>query len=359
MSNENGVIQQSPLLPPNAPTITETDRARIYAIIGKELNNILNGPASYYPDSVKKDSVDLTSELQSFIGAVTSLKGVVNDPTGILESAVRDLNEFASTFKNRTSDDVEAMWNNEDDKRDQRIRLPDSIAPTTEDHNIIYVDPNPDPFFPPPNPVAPRKERSVSSGSPSAVATNSIGANAYQQSSSADANTTRYLRGRVMGKSDPGVPVAPMSMPLAGPLSLNDAYLEYRRRLDAGQPQASAVDTEAAAAPLAGRPEASVFDRAAPAAPFVAPNNPFFPDRFGSYGGRAGSGPSSADAGAPLAPYMTTSLPQPARPLGLFSGQPIPNYPVGPPIFGVDDRSEAFRKDAQDWSDRVVRPYLD
>ena len=69
MSNDNGRIESAPPLPPNSPTITEADRARVYEMIGKELDNILNGSASYYPDSGKKNPYELMSELQSFIAA--------------------------------------------------------------------------------------------------------------------------------------------------------------------------------------------------------------------------------------------------------------------------------------------------
>ena len=55
MANGNGFVQRAPLPPLNSPTITEADRARVYGVIGKELNNILNGATSYHSDSVKKE----------------------------------------------------------------------------------------------------------------------------------------------------------------------------------------------------------------------------------------------------------------------------------------------------------------
>ena len=91
----------------------------------------------------------------------------------------------------------------------------------------------------------------------------------------------------------PAAPAAPQ-----GPLTLNEAYLEYRKRLDASQLSASAFDTSAPAAPRnpssialapddggplslmeayqqyrrrldASQPPASAFDAGAPAAPLV------------------------------------------------------------------------------------------
>jgi hypothetical protein len=166
MANGNGFVQRAPLPPLNSPTITEADRARVYGVIGNELNNILNGPTAHYADSVKKSSRDLMSELDNFIGTVESLKGAMNDPGNIVGDVVRDLNDFRDAFAKGVGNDVEAMWNNPKDGRDQAIKLPDSLAPTTEDHNIIYVDPEPDPNFPAPNPVAPGQslERRASMG---------------------------------------------------------------------------------------------------------------------------------------------------------------------------------------------------
>jgi hypothetical protein len=51
------------------------------------------------------------------------------------------------------------MWNDKTDERDNSIKLPDSLAPTTEDHNIIYVDPSAEGPFSAPNPVSPNQWR--------------------------------------------------------------------------------------------------------------------------------------------------------------------------------------------------------
>ena len=173
MANGNGFVQRAPLPPLNSPTITEADRARVYGVIGKELNNILNGATSYHSDSVKKSSRDLMSELEDFIGAVGSFKETVNDPTNIVGDAVRNLNRFKEAFEAATSNDIETMWNNPADERDQRIKLPDSFAPTTEDHNVIYVDPESDGQFSAPNPLSPNqwpKDMKASTGSSNDVA---------------------------------------------------------------------------------------------------------------------------------------------------------------------------------------------
>jgi hypothetical protein len=101
--------------------------------------------------------------------------------------------------------------------------------------------------------------------------------------------------------SDPGNALDPLASPAQnseGPLSLNDAYLEYLKRLNASQSPASAFEPSAPAVPRnsssiaqppdddgpltlmeaylqyrkrldAGQPQASAFDADAPAAPFV------------------------------------------------------------------------------------------
>jgi len=74
-----------------------------------------------------------------------------------------------------------------------------------------------------------------------------------------------------------------------------------------------------------------------------------FNDRFGNWA-------SSAGASAPLAPYQQFSPPpQSARPLGIVSGQPMPDYPFPPPIFdfsspGDEDWAASKRRRA-DWKD--------
>jgi hypothetical protein len=159
MPNGNGFVQRAPLPPLNSPTIAEGDRPRVYGVIGKELNNILNGSASYHADGVKKRSNDLLSERDNFIGAMGSLKDAVNDPANIVGDAVRDLGSFRKAFEDGTRNDIARMWNDAKDGRDKAIQLPNDIAPTTEDNNTIFVDPNPKGPYSTPNPVSPGQWR--------------------------------------------------------------------------------------------------------------------------------------------------------------------------------------------------------
>lgn len=153
MGNGNDRMQSAPLLPPNSPTITKADRSGVYATIGRELNNIL---ASYHPDGSRRNSWDLTTDLEGLVEAVSRLRGLVNDPADILGKIGSDLVEFTRSFRSGVSNDVETMWNDPEDRRDQAIRLSDGLVPPTADH-----DPNPDPWYPAPNPIVPHRSREL------------------------------------------------------------------------------------------------------------------------------------------------------------------------------------------------------
>jgi len=154
MANED-VIESAPLPSPNSPAIAPAARSLVYELIGRELNEALNGAPSFHPDGVKKSSVDLMSNLDELIGTLTSMKDAVDDPTNIFGDALGHLKTFRRVFDNATSNDIQTMWNNPSDSRDSKIRLPDNFAPTTRDNNVIYVDENPG-MYSPPNPLLPK-----------------------------------------------------------------------------------------------------------------------------------------------------------------------------------------------------------
>ena len=69
-------------------------------------------------------------------------------------------------------------------------------------------------------------------------------------------------------------------------------------------------------------------DAALPAGQAFAPGRPTtFDDRFANW-------TDSDGAMAPLAPHRAPPPEEDNRPRGIFSGKPMPNYPVPPPIFG-------------------------
>ena len=254
MANGNGFVQRAPLPPLNSPTITEADRARVYGAIGKELNNILNGATSYHADSVKKSSKDLMSELNDFITAVGRLKDAVNDPGNIVGDAVRDLKGFRKAFETGMGNDVETMWNDPLDRRDNSIKLPDSLAPTTEDHNIIYVDPESDDQFSAPSPLSPNqwpKDLRASTGTSDDVAASGATTDIHTR-------PVRRVVSSALGSIDP---------------------------LNAEQPSLA---------------------------------------------------------------------PQAGRPLGIFTGQPMPDYPLPPSIWGLPDDSDFSDNGKGNWFTRLA-----
>jgi hypothetical protein len=117
-------------------------------------------------------------------------------------------------------------------------------------------------------------------------------------------------------------------------------------------------------------PDASVFDNGASAVPYVPSSATLAPDRQSSFNERFGNSPSSS-AGAPQtdrsqvrvlssrvlapdgSPFQST-VPsqvrqQPDRPLGIVTGQPMPDYPVPPSVFGLPDQSAATGDNMDDW----------
>jgi hypothetical protein len=64
---------------------------------------------------------------------------------------------------------------------------------------------------------------------------------------------------------------------------------------------------------------------------------------------------SSSPTAVPDDTVPAAPSPQANRPLGIFSGKPMPDYPVPPPIFGLLDRSRANREDDENWYTRWRR----
>jgi hypothetical protein len=133
------------------------------------------------------------------------------------------------------------------------------------------------------------------------------------------------LSSRVINLSAPASDVAPLApAPVSagnqGPLSLDDAYLEYVRRLNAGRSQEPAFAADASAPPLvpSGNSNAS-----------------------GDISGRVATAPGVD----PRLPNLAASPPL----LGIFSGKPMPDWPVRPPVFVADDRAKPDDELFQRW----------
>jgi hypothetical protein len=54
-------------------------------------------------------------------------------------------------------------------------------------------------------------------------------------------------------------------------------------------------------------------------------------------------------------PGIPNQTQQTGRPVGIFTGQPMPNYSVPPPIFGLSARSAASGDDMDDWIKLLIR----
>ena len=118
------------------------------------------------------------------------------------------------------------------------------------------------------------------------------------------------------------------------------------------------------------RSRISPFDGGAPAVPFVPPTN-VVPNSY-----QPGASPRAGDATQTdprnirvlsriNPPGATPSLPDNANTPqqaggwpGPVSGEPMPNYPVPPYLFGLPDRSTTSGDDMDDWYARWIKPLV-
>jgi hypothetical protein len=118
------------------------------------------------------------------------------------------------------------------------------------------------------------------------------------------------------------------------------------------------------------RSRMSPFDSRAPAVPFVPPAgvspNPVQPIASPGRGDATQGDPRNirvlsripAPGATPPLPNNAPTSQQAATPPGLVSGQPMPDYPVPPFLFGLPDRATASGDDMDDWYARWVKPLL-
>ncbi len=84
---------------------------------------------------------------------------------------------------------------------------------------------------------------------------------------------------------------------------------------------------------IVGQSPASAFDTSAAAAA---------PDRQDSSSDRFGNWTSSPEGIAMRNPNLPALSPRPGRPLGIFTGKPMPDYPVPPPIWSLSAPAAAL-----------------
>jgi len=124
-------IETRPLPPLDARTrITEADRSRVYDLIGKQLDYLVNGPGSYYPDGGRKSPQAIGEDIERFNGHVSNLKSFVDDPTSIIDSVVGHLKTFKEEFEAR----------NKQDQPKDGIELAPDLTPWSSDENSIDGD---------------------------------------------------------------------------------------------------------------------------------------------------------------------------------------------------------------------------
>ncbi|WP_316204906.1 hypothetical protein [Bradyrhizobium sp. SZCCHNS3004] len=177
MTDSRSIIEQAPLSPPNAPSIGEGDRSRIFGMVGKQLDDIINGPSSYYPEGIKKNPDALMDDLKGLYGSVESFSKQLNDPNNIMGDVLRELKKFNDAFAPATD------WSDPNDQRDKSIELPTERIPKTLDQNIIEIDPFGRPYAPPVPWKNPRSDLNVSAERPE-PALDSQNPNAYRRLSS-------------------------------------------------------------------------------------------------------------------------------------------------------------------------------
>jgi hypothetical protein len=271
-------IESSPLPPPGfvgqLAKITEADRAELMAQANDVIDFYLNGPGSFTPDGPRKPPVNAPEydstvrDLKNFKASVLTSKQYADDPSHILDSVVRLVDD--------TIDQLNQVAGDRDPTdRDRIIREP-SDPNAVHERPITLQAPNPPEtpgldLSPSPSPSQnPRRSEPpvgaapilTQAASPSVSAFTSLDANAPaslfsrllsagpnsplaadmtspplqpdQASNVADNGPTRFLARRTYDPSQ-GSPFTtlPLQPSPDGSLSLNGAYLEYLRRLNA------------------------------------------------------------------------------------------------------------------------------
>ena len=169
----------------------------------------------------------------------------------------------------------------------------------------------------------------------------------------------QYLHGRGAGASNgSGDPPGVASTPATGSVDTPS---------EGSAPLYATENTRYLGRHVAGKPPSSAFDTGTPAVPFVPPNdvlssefgnsfnarfrnwtavptvpsNESLPDRQNSLDDRFGSWTSSPAGVTPRNPNLPRPPSEPGRPLGTFSGEPMPLWTTQPPIWGSSNLSEA------------------
>ena len=188
-------IERKPLPPPNttATTITEADRADMFAHANDVLDDYLNGPGSYWKSGTRKPLHETVNDLNDFKNRIIASKQFADDPHSIMDSVI--------DLVKRTISRVEQTAQSDEGRDNIRIPAPDTDDPI-DDPRVI---------------------------------------------------SPRFLRNSALSVSLPleREPLAPQQQTGGTPDGSNGRPVRYLGRRIAGQPPAaSAFDTDAPALPL-------------------------------------------------------------------------------------------------------------
>ena len=208
------------------------------------------------------------------------------------------------------------------------------IDPTAYWNQQGYVDPNP---APPAFLNEHQRYLRILEANPSASANPpAVLATPLPSAARTGSNTSAPFGAR--GQFVPGS--ATSSQPLYGTRSFVEPAEDVAPR-DAGKEVRRLVRLPASKPDLAG------YD---PNAPAPLPNVSSPVDRSATFDDRFGNCTSSSGVGAPVAPNQPIApSPRAGRPLGLVTGEPMPDYPFPPTIFGFPGRSTTSGDDDFFW----------
>jgi hypothetical protein len=334
-------IERKPLPPPNSRVtkITEADRAEIIARANDVIDHYLNGPGSYFDSGTRKPLVgepgdnSTVQDLNNFRNHVIASKQFADDPNSIMGSVV-DLIDQAINQVEKTAQDKEG--------RDGiAIPLPDTIDPI-DDPRVTSPRALSNAALPISLPVEGNRSARPHGQQPQSSMFR-LSAPTVPIALSDNPNSMGGLAGRIaalagIGAGNPGQPA--LNQPAQQPA--DDASVAA-----SSKPQRYLIRR------IAGQPDASAFDTGAAAVPFVPPDQNLVPAGQAAFDDRFGDWTSSPVVNAPHGPYQT--VPQASRPLGIFSGKPTPDYPFPPPIWDFPDKSGASAEGRDDWLERLLR----
>jgi hypothetical protein len=268
-------IESSPLPPPGfggpITKITEADRAAIMAQANEVIDFLLNGPGSFTVDGPRKPPIDergfdsTVQDLNNFKASVIAAKQFADDPNHVLDSVLELIRKTGDQIQNVVRDHAttgpgikDSIFNSPPDTIDPlnnaRVPVPLPIPDVPQDPRngvprgqSITLQASMPPKSPgldlPPSPDANAPvslfTRLLSAGPDALPAADNAASPPLQPDATqdvADNSPTRFLVGRSYDPTQGPlfkVQPAPSQSSPDGSLSLNDAYLEYLKRLNA------------------------------------------------------------------------------------------------------------------------------